>query len=154
MADIVKLCSSLKKLNLKSCTFVPLTGNAVFGSKFPHYKCLTGLKITETPEPQIYYRRLHHYVNLQTLHLEGVNVMTDDLIDDAIRQGAFRNIVRFYIKETGDGALTMRAAELLIQHCEHLKELGYLRSWGRLNPELISNLTNRMTMMNFHLHIV
>jgi hypothetical protein len=154
IVDIVNLCSSLKHLILKACTFVPLNGNAELDTDLPHYRSVTDLKLLENSPPQTDFRHLRHYINLQIFECKGVNILTDGFIEDAMRQGAFRNVLRFWVVETGNGALTMRTVELLLQHCKRLREVGYLGSWRLVAPELISNLRNRIVIMNLNLHIL
>jgi hypothetical protein len=154
MADIVNMCSSLKSLVLKACTFVPFNGNAHLDTALPHYRSVTDLKLLWNSRHQIDFRHLRHYVNLQVFECKGVNVLTDDFIRDAVWKGAFRNILRFKIEEIAHGALTMRTVELLLQHCEHLREIGHLGSWRLVDPEHISDLRNRIVITNFNLHIV
>jgi hypothetical protein len=96
---------------------------------------------------------LRHYVNLQIFECKGVDMLTDDFIRDAMRQGAFRNILRFWIEETGDGALTMRTVELLLQHCEHLREIGLLKSWRRVTRSQYLDLMETMRIMNIDLQL-
>jgi hypothetical protein len=115
---------------------------------------VTDLKLLRNSRHQIDFRRLRHYANLQIIECKGVNILTDDFIRDAILQGAFRNIVRFCVEEIARGALSMRTVELLIQHCDNLREIGYLGSWRLVDPELISDLRNRIAVMNYNLHIL
>ncbi|XP_023724907.1 uncharacterized protein LOC111874023 [Cryptotermes secundus] len=154
MVEIVNFCSSLECLLLKRCSFVRLNENGILGTDPPHYRSVTDLKLLGDSHHEIDFRHLQHYVNLQILECTGVNTLNDDFIEDAVRQGAFRNIVCFKVEEIAPGALTMRTVELLIRHCEHLKELGYLRSWRLVEPEFISNLRNIIVTTNSDLHIL
>jgi hypothetical protein len=153
IANLVMLCSPLKSLVLEACTFVPLNGNAELDTELPHYRNLTEFKLVGNSCHQIDFRHLRHYVNLQILECKGVNILTDGFIRDAMRQGAFRNILRFWVEESGHGALTMRTVELLLQHCEHLREIGLMRSWRRVTPSQCSHLVERMRTMNIDLNI-
>jgi hypothetical protein len=154
MVEIVNLCSSLKCLILKGCSFVPLNENTILDTDLPHYRSVTDLKLLWNSRHEIDFRHLRHYVNLQILECTGVYILTDDFIEDAVRQGAFRNIVCFKVEEIERGALTMRTVDLLLPHCEHLRELGYLRSWRLVDPELISKLKNIIVKTNCNLHIL
>jgi hypothetical protein len=153
LADIISLCSCLKLLTLDHCIFIPSSVNIPFNHETSHFKSLINLTITENPENQINYRHLQYYVNLNILNCSGVNIITDDFIVDGVRRGAFRNLMHFYIKGSGDGSLTIRAAELPVQHCEHLQGRGYLASWPRVNPNLIQNFRREILARNFDLDI-
>jgi hypothetical protein len=153
IANIALLCSPLKRLILDACTFVPFNKNADIDTDLPHYRSLTEFKLGGTSRQEIDVRHLLHYVNLQIFEYEGMDILTDDFIRDAMLQGAFRNIQRFWIEETGDGALTMRTVELLLQHCEDLREIGLLRSWRRVTPSECSDLRERIRIKNIDLHI-
>jgi hypothetical protein len=67
MADIVNLCSSLKSLSLKECTFSPLNENADLDNDLPHYRSVTDLKLLRNSRHQIDFRHLRHYANLQVI---------------------------------------------------------------------------------------
>jgi hypothetical protein len=129
MADIVKLCSSLKCLVLKGCSFVPLNESANLDTDLPQYRSLIQLKLIENYCLQNAFRHLRHYVNLEVFECIGMYIVTDDFLEDAIRQGAFRNIVRSSVEDYQTRALTMRTVELLLQHCDCLREMGPLSSW-------------------------
>jgi hypothetical protein len=83
-----------------------------------------------------------------------VEIFTDDFVRDAVRRGTFRNLECFHIQETGYGNLTMEAVELLIEHCEHLKSLGFLETWNQFNPGLIKDLKQGILLRNFDLEII
>jgi hypothetical protein len=153
IAHIVMLCSSLKRLNLEECTFVPFNENSIKDTDLPHYRSLSELKLMDNLPRQINFGYLRHYVNLQLLECHGVDILTDDFIHEAMRQGAFRNILRFCVLETGVGALTMRTVELLLQHCENLREIGYLKTWGLLSESQCTELIKRIRIMNIDVRI-
>jgi hypothetical protein len=132
MADIVKLCSYLKSLVLKCCTFVPLRESAVLDTGLPQYRSLIQLKLIWKYCPQNDFRHLRHYVILELFECMGFQIVTDYFLHDALRQGAFRNIVRFWVERPSQVALTMRSFELLLQHCDCLREIGLRTSWSRL----------------------
>jgi hypothetical protein len=152
-ANIVLLCSPLKRLVLEECTFVQLTENADIDTDPPHYRNVTEFKLIGKSRHKIDVRHLLYYINLQIFECKGVNILTDDFIHDAMRQGAFRNILRFWVEETGHGALTMRTVELLLQHCDNLREIGLVESWRRVTQNECSDLIERMRIMNIDLHV-
>jgi hypothetical protein len=82
-----------------------------------------------------------------------VDILTDDFIRDAMLQGAFRNILRFWVEETGDGALSMKTVELLLQHCEDLREIGYLGTWRLVSRNQYKALTKRIKDTNYDIII-
>jgi hypothetical protein len=151
ITNIVMLCSPLKRLALEACTFVPSNENEDLETDLPHYTSLIEFKLVGNYRLQMDIRHLRHYVNLQIFECKGVDILTDDFIRDAMQQGAFRNIQRFWVEETGGGALTMRTIELLLQNCEHLREIGFLRNWRRVTPSQCLDLIQRMRIMNTYL---
>jgi hypothetical protein len=153
MTHIVTLCSSLKRLNLQECTFVPFNENSIIDTDLPHYRSLIELKLMDNSPHQMDFRHLRHYVNLQLLECHGVDVLTHDFFDEAMRQGSFRNILRFCVLESGVGALTMRTVELLLQHCENLREIGYLKTWSLLSQSQCTELIKRIRIMNIDVRI-
>jgi hypothetical protein len=153
ISHIIMQCSGLKKLCIERCTFVPVDQNTVFNQQNPHFRSVIDLVITESTENEIHNHHLPYYVNLESFAWSGDEILNDDLVSEAIRQGGFENIVELYIQETGDGVLTMRTVELLIEHCERLRILGYLRRWGRLTEDDISNLKNIIKTRNLDLDI-
>ncbi|PNF15669.1 hypothetical protein B7P43_G14262 [Cryptotermes secundus] len=153
ISNIVMMCSALKSLVLEACTFVLLNENSEIDTELPHYRNLTEFKLVGDSFYQSDVRKLRHYVNLQVFECKRLDILTDDFIRDATRQGAFRNILRFWVEETGRGALTMSTVELLLQHCEHLREIGLLRNWRRVTPCQRSSLIERMRTTNVDLHI-
>jgi hypothetical protein len=96
---------------------------------------------------------MRHYVNLEVFECTGQDIVTDDFLDDAIQQGAFRNIERFLVDENGNRALTMRSVELMLQHCDSMRELGLLSSWPLLSMSEYTDLIKRMRIMNIDLLI-
>jgi hypothetical protein len=153
ISHIIMQCSGLKELHIEQCTFVPIDQNTVFHPQNPHFRSLTELVITQSIENEIHKQHLPYYVNLESFICSGCEIWNDDLVSEAIRQGGFKNIVELHISETGDGVLTMRTVELLIEHCEHLRRLGNLEEWGRLNQDNISNLKNIIKNRNLDLRI-
>ncbi|PNF15693.1 hypothetical protein B7P43_G14263 [Cryptotermes secundus] len=153
IAHIVILCSSLKLLSLEECTFLPFKENSIIDKDLPHYRSVTELILLDNSPHQMYFRHLRHYVNLQHLECHGVDILTDDFIDETMRQGAFRNILRFCVLESDVGSLTMRTIELLLQHCEHLTEIGYLKTWSLLSQSQCTELRRRIRSMNLDVRI-
>jgi hypothetical protein len=143
----------LKRLYLEECTCVPFNENSIINTDLPHYRSLIELKLRENLPHHMDFRHLRHYVNLQLLECHGVDILTDDFIDEVMRQGAFRNILRFCVLESGVGALTMRTVELLLQHCDHLREIGYLKTWSLLSRSQCTELIERIRITNIDVRI-
>jgi hypothetical protein len=150
MVDVVHSCSSLKSLVLKRCSFIPLTESAILDTDLPQYKSLIELKLIYNYGSQDDFRYLRHYVNLEVFECGRLDIVTDDFLEDAIRQGAFRNIVRFWVEDTST-TLTMRTVELLLQHCDSLREIGNLRRWRLLSSSEYTDLIKRKIIMNIDL---
>jgi hypothetical protein len=153
ISHIIMQCSGLKKLGIVQCTFVRIDQNTVFHPQNPHFRSLTNLVISESIENKIHNEHLQYYLNLELFVSSGYEIWNDDLVSEAIRQGGLKNIVELYIYETGDGVLTLRTVELLIEHCERLRRLGYLEEWGRLTVDNIRNLLSIIKNRNLDLHI-
>jgi hypothetical protein len=152
--DMVTLCSGLECLVLEICRFLPLRAYEPLDPQLPHFKSLISLTITKRPDDNTDFRYLRHYVNLKTIECRGVYIFTHDFVSDCVNRGRFRNLERFHINEAWQGGLTMQSIELLIQHCEHLKSVGYLATWANLNPFLIRDLNQSILFRNFDLEIL
>jgi hypothetical protein len=154
ISHIIMQCSGLNKLGIEQCTFVPVDQNTVFHPQNPHFRSVIELVIMQRNENEICKQNFQYYVNLESFACSGDEILNDDLVSQAIRQGGFKNIVELLIYETGDGVLTMRSAELLIEYCERLRLLGLLQRWGRLTEDDISNLKNIIISRNLDLKII
>jgi hypothetical protein len=154
ISHIIMQCSGLIELSIEWCTFVPVDQNTVFHPKNPHFRSVIHLVISRSSKNEMPDQHLGYYVNLETFRWTGDEILNDDLISEAIRQGGFRNIVKILIYEAGDGILTMRTVELLIRHCERLQTLGELEEWGRLTDDDKSNLKNIIKIRNLNLEIL
>jgi hypothetical protein len=148
ITDIITLCPFLETLVLDSCLFEPLNQNVVIDPETSHFNHLLTLEITQMPDREFLYPHLRYCLNLQALDCTGLNVLDDDFMCDAVQGGSFRNITRLFIIETGCGVLTMRTADIVIQHCERLSVLGRLGTWRRLNPDMICDLKKRIVSRN------
>jgi hypothetical protein len=154
LADIVTLCSCLENLVLDRCIFLPLDPHTTIDPKSPHFKSLISLKITKSPNDTTDYLHLRYYVNLEFMSCRGVDIFTEDFVRDAVRRGTLRNLECFYIRESGHGALTMKALELLINHCQELRSVGYAKSWPRFNPGLIRDFKRGILLRNSDLELL
>jgi hypothetical protein len=59
----------------------------------------------------------------------------------------------FVCWESGVGSLSMSTVGLLLQHCEHLREIGYLGVWCLLSRSQCTDLTKRIRIMFVDVHI-
>jgi hypothetical protein len=141
-------------LFLEDYSFVPLTESAVLDTDVPQYRSLIQFQLIENYCLQIDFRHLRHYVNLELFECTGLEIVTEDFLDDAIRQGAFRNIVRFWVDEAGYAALTLRSVELFLQHCDCLREIGLLKSWRLISKFQYSDLIKKIRKINTEFRIV
>jgi hypothetical protein len=154
LADIVTLCSGLESLVLERCKFQPLHADVTLDPELPHFRSLTSLKIIKNPMDPTDFFHLRHYVNLKTIECRGLEIFTDHFVSDCVHSGRFRNLECFHINEAGEEALTMQSIDLLLQHCDHLKSLGYLETWTNLNPAHINDLEEEMFNQNYDLKIL
>jgi hypothetical protein len=154
VTDIITFCSGLKRLLLENCVFVPLDYGTVLNSETPHFTSVINLKIKSSCQRQFNYHFLRYYVNLEVLECAGLDFLDNDFICEALQQGAFRNLQYLLIKETGNGALTMRTVDLLMQHCEKLKVLGHLKTWQQLTRNMVRDLKQRIMLRNLALRIM
>lgn len=153
LRDIVTLCPCLESLTLWDCRFSSLNPSTRIDPHLPHFRSVITLSIGKNFRDRFSYKFLLYYVRLKTIILRGVNIFTMGVMRDALRRGTFTHIENFDIQETGRGALTIEAVDLLIEHCSYLKILGYLGQCPRINPRLIRQLKSRILQRNFDLEI-
>jgi hypothetical protein len=153
LAHIVTLCSGLENLVLDRCRFLPFDPHATIDPRSPHFKSLISLKITKSPSDTTDYFHLRYYVNLKKIGCHDMEIFTEGFVRDAVRRGTLRNLESVHITETGHGALTMTAAELLIQHCDNLKSLGYLTRCPHFSTDLIREFRQGILVQNYDIDI-
>jgi hypothetical protein len=152
--DIVTLCHSLESLSLLYCTLLPLDPNKSPDPQSPHFKKLTTLHIeNDNYSLASNYNYIRHYVSLKTIRLCCINVFTVKFIRKCVRSGTLANLEEICIKEFQNGALTMKALELLIKHCRHLKTIEGLRHCPLLSPDDIQELKRHISAQKFDLQI-
>jgi hypothetical protein len=153
MAHIVSLCTRLNTLVLTYCTFERLQFDMAFEREIPHFESLTRLIIYQNSINEVYKKHLLFYVNLKTFLCSGLDIMTNEFVTEAVRNGAFRNIVQFKVRGNRNAAVSKRTVELLLSNCEYLRGLGFLRSWGPFTEEDVRDVRNRARNQNFDLKI-
>jgi hypothetical protein len=153
LQEIVTLCPRLQILVLRKCRFLPLNADIPVHPQLPHFRSVINLNIEKISGDEIAYTYLRYYMSLKNIILCGINIFTVDAMRDTLRRGTFTYLENFYIQETGHGALTIEAVDLLIEHCSYLKKLAYLGSCPLLNPDLIIQLKNRILLRNLDLEI-
>jgi hypothetical protein len=154
MADITTLCSCLRVLVFDHCTYVPREPYTVIRSDLPHFTSVRVLVIYETAEYVEYSRHLGYYANLVLFMCNGVDVMADDFMFEAVQNGAFRSIEHFEVIGSETGDLSMDTVWLLINNCEHLKTVGRLGTWRRVSPDDVSDLKTKIRSENLDLKII
>jgi hypothetical protein len=75
-------------------------------------------------------------------------------VSEIIAFDNFANLEEFYIRETGYGALTMEAVNMLIEGCPQLKIIEGLRTCPHLNPVFIRELRRKLLADNLDIQII
>jgi hypothetical protein len=91
---------------------------------------------------------------LEALHLEFVDIFTDEFVKEIVSLGTFKQLEVFHIVEYWPGALTMEALQLLIQHCPRLKRIEGLSSCQLLTGPLVEKLKRKILKQNLDLEII
>jgi hypothetical protein len=154
MTDIVTLCSSLRVLVLDHCTYIPTDPNTLMWSDISHFQNVNVLDIYDISVSDVYNLHLGYYVNLDTFVCVGVHVLSDGFMDQAVKNGAFRNIKHFEVDGTETGDLSMDTVWLLLDNCERLKTLGRLATWRLVTAENVLDLESRVLSENIDLTII
>lgn len=149
MAHIVTLCPKLRVLRLIHCAFVQLQPNTTFPYDLPHFRSVEHLTITQHYREEFCGLILRHYVNVTEFSCHKADILTDDFMHDALRNGAFTNIRDFFVE--GSTFLTMRTIDLLLLHCESLNILGDLDTWTAVTKDNRTELRNRVRQRNWRL---
>jgi hypothetical protein len=154
LRNIITLCRSLESLSMWKCSFLPLNAEEPLDPQLPHFSNLVSLDITKRRGDNTNYNYIRHYVSLKTIRLDSINIFTVGFMSEVLNSGTFANLEQFYIRETGRGALTMEALDMLIQRCSHLKIIEGLTTCPRLNPGFIQELQDRLLRGNLDLEVM
>jgi hypothetical protein len=154
LQDILRMCVSLRSLVLLLCSFLPTIADTQIDTQLSHFRSLVSLKIEMESRDETHHDYIGYYINLEKINLNSVNIFTEEFVREILRRGTLSNLKEFYISETRDGAFTFEAAKLLIDHCSHLRKLGYLVQCPRFTSELIHRLENENLQQNFDLEIM
>jgi hypothetical protein len=154
LQDIVTLCPSLESLSLLECKLLPLNPDTQLNPQLPHFRNLTFLHIINIDEDETIYSYIRHYVSLKRIRLEAIHIFTAEFMRKVVSRGTLANLEQFYLQEYWPCASTMEALEMLIQHCSHLKSIGYLGTYRRLDEDPIQQLKHRLVVQNLDLQII
>jgi hypothetical protein len=152
--DILTLCPSLTFLSLFGCKLLALDRNTPLDPHLPHFRNLTSLQINRSDQGRTNYNFIRHYVNLKTMHLSWINILTVEFTREVVRSGTLANLEEFCVREYQHGAFTMEALELLIEHCSHLKRIKGLRYCPLIDTNDIEELKRRLLVQNLDLEII
>jgi hypothetical protein len=149
LQDIITLCNSLKSLSLVRCSISPPNANTPLNPQLPHFRNLVYLRIDKAYEEEADFSFIRYYVSLEEIHLENVNIFTEEFMREVLRQGTLANLKECYIDESFGGVLTFQVLQLLIEHCSHLKHFGYTELLPNLNVANVLNLQRELLEQNF-----
>jgi hypothetical protein len=151
LQDIVTLCPSLLNFSLIGWPVFHL--NTPLDPQLPHFRNLINLKVENTSLRPVDFRYIRYYINLETIHLSGVNIFTVEFLMEVICLGTLKKLEVFHVEESSPGALTVEALELLIGHCQLLKRIEGLSHCPNLNRSHIYDLKSQVLNQNFDLLI-
>jgi hypothetical protein len=134
--DLINHCTVLNSLNITCCYIIY---NEIFDRILPHFQNLKELRLRHNRGPFNFSSILHLYVNLNVLHVVGMEQITDTFIRQIITAGGFRNMAEFVIELSGD--MGIETAFFIMQNCPKLTKLGNLNSWpGLSNGDVVTLL--------------
>jgi hypothetical protein len=154
LQDIVTHCRILESLALWKCLFLPLNADEPLNPQLPHFRNLIYLEISKRRGDHTNYNYIRHYVSLKKIRLESINIFTVEFTRGVVRSGIFTNLEEFCVRESGRGALTMEAVDMLIQNCPRLNLIEGLGDCPRFNAALIQRLERRSLMRNLDLAFI
>jgi hypothetical protein len=133
--DVINYCTSLKLLSINLCK---LKGDLErFSHELQHFQNVKELRLVRNAGTFDFSNILHMYVNLNQLHVEGMEQMTETMIIRIISVGGFRNLDEFVAEQCGDLSLDVLA--LLMESCPSLIFIGHLSSWPGISKEQLDN---------------
>jgi hypothetical protein len=145
--EVIYYCTSLKQLSINLCQ---LKGDLErFSRELQHFQNVNELRLVQNAGTFDFSNILHMYVNLNILHVEGMEHMTEALITRIISVGGFRNINEFVAEQCGD--LSLNAVALLMESCPSLIFIGNLSSWPDISEEQLDNYLEFVKVYNLSL---
>jgi hypothetical protein len=136
MDDLINYCTVLYSLTITSCH---ITYTGTFDRELPHFQNLKKLRLIPNRGPFHFSSILHLYVNLDKLHVVGMEEITDTVIREIVTAGGFRNVTEFVFEQCG--YMSIETALLLMDSCPRLIKLGNIDSWpGVANDHLVAFL--------------
>jgi hypothetical protein len=146
--DIINYCTVLNELTISFCH---ITCKGTFDRKLPHFQNLKKLRLKQNWGPFNFTSVLHLYVNMNVLHVVGMDELTDTVIEQIVTAGGFRNVTECIIDHCGE--MGRETACLLMQNCPILTTLGNINCWpGVVNGEF-TTLVNFVTKKNLSLTV-
>ena len=149
-ARIIVSCTNLKKMSIEDC-HLHMSRRRGIVETMSHFKNLEILKIVSAKNTDAYYTYIYYYKNLQNFKAYNITEMDDIFINGIVRNGGFRNLVSF---KTKGCPLGVRTIELLMENCEQLCEIGYIRFWDNIDPGAIKILQDKLGTKNIALKLV
>jgi hypothetical protein len=154
LQDMITLCTSLESLSLNRCSILPLNPDTPLNPQLPHFRNLISLRIERAYPEEADFSFIRYYVSLEKIHLNGIDIFTEEFMREVLRLGTLANLKECYITESFEGALTFQVLQLLIQHCSHLKRFGYTKRLPSLNSANVLNLQREMLEQNFDIDFI
>ncbi|PNF28290.1 hypothetical protein B7P43_G05441 [Cryptotermes secundus] len=154
LLDIITLCKSLRNLDLYSCLILPVKAATPLNLQLPHFRNLIYLKIKTSVQDRTDFSFIRYYLNLERIELLGIDIFTEEFMEEVINLGTLANLKECYISETDKGALTLNVLEQLIHHCPNLKIFGHTKKLGLLNSENVLRLKRELSEQNFDIDII
>jgi hypothetical protein len=145
--DVIYYCISLKQLSINLCQLK--CDLEKFSRELLHFQNVNELRLVQNAGTFDFSNILHMYVNLNILHVEGMEQMTETLITRIIRVDGFRNLNEFVAEQCGD--LSLDAVALLKEGCPSLNFIGNLSSWPGISEEQLDNYLEFVKVHNLSL---
>ncbi|PNF28289.1 hypothetical protein B7P43_G05440 [Cryptotermes secundus] len=141
-------------LSLHSCKISPLNADTPLNPELPHFTKLLSLKIEKSIDDQTDFSFIRYYLNLERIELLGIDIFTEEFMEEVINLGTLANLKECYISETEEGALTLNVIEQLLRHCSNLKISGHTEQLDHLNSENVLQLKRELSEQNFDIDII
>jgi hypothetical protein len=146
--DLINYCTVLNELRISCCS---ITFTEIFRHTSPHFRNLKKLRLRNNRGASSFYSALHLYENLKIFHVVGTRQINDELINQIMAAGGFRNLTEFVVDHCGQ--LSMDTTSSIMNNCPNLIKLGNLDSWPGVPNEEISTFSNFVRNNNLSLTV-
>jgi hypothetical protein len=146
--DLINYCTALNVLIIHSSY---ITFGRTFDCVSPHFRNLKELRLRQNWGPFDFCYFLHMYINMNVLHVVGMEQITDTVIRHIVTDDGFRNLTEFVVDNCG--RLSIDTVWLLMQNCPNLTTIGNVSGWSHVKDYEVVRLLNFLRNNNLSLSI-